>query len=257
MVSYLLFPINCWSVNHQEEQDVLGALPFLESYLTHQVEGSLTENYATVKGSWFFSEQTLNLSMKCFTAAFWLMQGPTQMLMNTLPRHTTASLSQLSFATHQCLELKHWWWFLLGSDYICRNPSFFQPRLLQRAQQPYGHHQALERSRLSAIICWILNLSPISSSCLQRSVLLKFLRAQKTLPQAWPGDATLSQGQHCQMIFQLSNIPVWKSSFWEGFTCSVAHSCWTTPSLWLSSCEWSITICISATYEDKMSTSSW
>lgn len=77
MVSYLLFPISCWSVSHQEEQDVLGALPFLESYLTHQVEGSLTENYTTVQGSWYFSEQTLNLPTKEFTAAFWLMQRPT------------------------------------------------------------------------------------------------------------------------------------------------------------------------------------
>lgn len=59
----------------------------------------------------------------------------------------------------------------------------------------------------------------------------KFLWAQKTLPQGWHGDATLSQHQHCQMIFQLPNIPVWKSSFWEGFTCSVAHSYQTTPTV--------------------------
>lgn len=33
------------------------------------------------------------------------------------------------------------------------------------------------------------------------------------------------------MIFQLPNIPVGKSSFCKGFTCSVAHSCQTTPTV--------------------------
>ena len=73
----------------------------------------------------------------------------------------------------------------------------------------------------------------------------KFLRAQKTFPQGWRGDATCSGDQPCQMIFQLPNNPVWKSALWEAFTWSVVHSCKTTPitSTPLSSCGWPTNIC--------------
>lgn len=72
------------------------------------------------------------------------------------------------------------------------------------------------------------------------------------------GDATFSGDQPCQMIFQLPNIPVWKSTLWEAFSCSVVHSCKTilTVPTALSSCAWTTNISTSATYEDKMTTGS-